>query len=416
MNRELIGGGNTQPELDTIDKSIVEILRTLWERRIVILLGSFLIAALTAAFIYLESPFHTHGIYQIHAPVVRKKDDQKELKFDVPTFVEFKRISTSILEKSLFEQFLDARGLGSDPKYKATLQRFSSPEQIRGIFDPQWALTKADARELADMGSRDAATQLMGVRVASSDKNGRDAQSQAILLADFLRDAVFYVGLVDYIRAQSADLRQELIATEEKHLSEKYRYLALENKKKALEGLSLTYGTGSRTSPQGSVVSLTDSTVRYLPLSTQLLAVDSTLIDLSIALEKLRRETEQTKFRLDYYNELQEIANVARSGEAIVKALPEALAKVARSRDLADEKFKQVALRLEHEATQARDAFNFRSRFLSAPFDPQFRNTRLRWFVPAAFLGGFTFLSFCVVGISWFKKYSVHGVDSIAKK
>ena len=343
----------------------------LWNERKVVMASALALGLLGAGLSINLPKYKSDGLYQLHVPSARGADTGGALAIGMPSFSEYKLIAALLSEPDRMREYMAAKGLSLEDDLSDLPRALAAPESQRKLFAPVYTYTKADSKEFADSPSaKETAGQLLGVQIGSESKSAEASQKRVKFLAQYLRDAVFHQTLVEYIRVRNNELQRSALLFENSVISGKY------NLKLATEKMRELRGIGQRNPEAGrgdarSVVSLSDSTVRFLPLPTQIVATEVGIYDATSGMERARREREQTEYTIAYYAALQPAAAMAKTAEDIIKAMPDAKAAADKDRDLTDEKMKLVANSTQLEILLLQDAFYNRSRFIAGPNLPE---------------------------------------------
>ena len=175
--------------------------------------------------------------------------------------------------------------------------------------------------------------------------------------------------MTDYIRVRDDELRRSALAYENAVIADRYKLKFANDKMRELRAVGVR-NPDARADGR-TVVSLSDSTVRFLSLPTQVVAEEIRAVDLNMGLEKARRERDQTEYTIAYFEALKKAILSARTAEAVIKAMPEAKSAADKGRDLNDEKIKQVSNATQLEILSLQDAYYNRSRFVVGPTRPE---------------------------------------------
>ena len=339
---------NTVTELDRFQEDasidVVAIARLLWTEGTTLLIVAVALGLLGAGLGAILPKYKSEGLYQLHVPSMRAAETG---------------------------EYMAVKGLSSDDDLVGLPRTLATAESQRKLLAPVYTYTKADSKEFVDNpNAKETAGQLLGVQISSESNSAEAAQKRANFLAQYLRDAVFYQTLTDYIRVRNSELQRSALSFENSVISGKYNLKLATEKMRELRGISQRNPEAGRGDTR-SVVSLSDSTVRFLPLPTQIVATEVGIYDATAGMERARREREQTEYTIAYYAALQQAATKAKTAEDIIKVMPDAKASADKGRDLTDEKIKLVANSTQLEILSLQDAFYNRSRFISGPNLPE---------------------------------------------
>ena len=393
---------------------VVAFARSLWTERSTLLMVTVALGLLGAGLGSMLSKYKSDGLYQLHVPSMRAAETGVALVMGAPSFSDYKLISSLVSEPERMREYIAAKGVSADDDLVGLPRALSTPESQRKLFTPIYTYTKADSREFVDNPSaKETAGQLLGVQIGGESTSAEAAQKRANFLAQYLRDAVFYQTLTDYIRVRSSELQRSALSFENSVISGKYNLKLATEKMRELRGISQRNPEAGRGDAR-SVVSLSDSTVRFLPLPTQIVATEVGIYDAATGMERARREREQAEYTIAYYTALQQAASKAKTAEDIIKAMPDSKASADRGRDLTDEKIKLVANNTQLEILSLQDAFYNRSRFMSGPNLPERGLKMPLTFAMVGLLLGAFFAAAYVLGRNWWRQNSSKFATSAA--
>ena len=345
-------------------------LRRLWFSRKRVLLGAGGLGILAAIVTFALGRYESQGLYQLYVPSLRAAEAGSSLTVGLPTFGDYKLISSLIAEPNRMREYLAAKGMDSDDDVSGLPKSLLDPVAQRQLISPVYAFTKADAKEFAEnISAKEAAGQVLGLNVATKSRSMDVAQKRNRVLAEYVRDAVFLQAMTDYIRVRDDELRRSALAYENAVIADRYKLKFANDKMRELRAVGVR-NPDARADGR-TVVSLSDSTVRFLSLPTQVVAEEIRAVDLNMGLEKARRERDQTEYTIAYFEALKKAILSARTAEAVIKAMPEAKSAADKGRDLNDEKIKQVSNATQLEILSLQDAYYNRSRFVVGPTRPE---------------------------------------------
>ena len=180
----------------------------------------------------------------------------------------------------------------------------SSPEFWKKALTPVFSLTKADIKDLG-VEVKDANNSILFVVIQGSGGSKESATQNADAITEFFRKGGAYIAIRDLFSTQRADFLGAKARIESKMnaalIDLEYQKIRL----KSLEELSKRFPVESRTSSQ--VVDPKASGAKYLPINTQIIAVNT---DINNNLENLSRlkdqqaQQEQVKLWLERSGEL----------------------------------------------------------------------------------------------------------------
>jgi hypothetical protein len=355
---------------DAADMDWLGVARPLWAARRLIALGALGLGAFAAVAVFALGKIESEGLYQLIAPSLRANDLAAGIVVGAPGFSDYKIISSLVAEPARLRDYLAAKGLADDGDVAGLPGALRDPAALRQLISPVYTYTKADSKDFVENPSaKEAAGQLMGLRVIASARSGEVAQKRSKVLAEYVRDTAFVQGMTEYVRARDNEQKRAALGYENSVIRDRYRLRVANDKMRDLRAVG-----GRNPDARGdarTVVSLSDTTVRYLPIPTHIAAEEIRAVDISVELERAGREHDQAEYSAAYYRGLQTAIAAAKTADDILKAMPGAKQEADKGRDLSDEKYKQISNATQIEILTLQDAFYNRSRFISGPTAPE---------------------------------------------
>jgi hypothetical protein len=364
---------NTESNYLTVYKPFV---RQIWSARSGIFTIAVVMGVAAASAFWISGRFESEGLYQliapsINVPSVRAAEVSTNLSVGTPTFSEFKVVSALLAEPERMRAYLSEKGLSDDVQLSDLPLVLSDPVKQRQWLAPVYAFTKADSKEFVDNPTaKEYAGQVVGVRVVANARSAEVAQRRNRVLAEYVRDVVFLQTLTDYIRTRSSESKRSALIYENSVISNRNQLKVATDRLRELKTVALRNPDAARGDSR-SVLSLTDSTTRFLPLPTQMMAADVNAVELNLAFESAQRLWAQTQYTSTYFEALQNSLSETKTADALIKRMSHAKALADKSRDLTDEKIRQVSNATLLEIQTLEDAFHNRSRFIAGPSLPE---------------------------------------------
>jgi hypothetical protein len=356
---------------ETVDFAWV--IQKLWMRRNLIIKAVSLGTLIALAAAYWRSTYVSEGLFQLIAPAVRTGETQNQLVVGSLAFSDFKRVLSAAGEGSRMDSFLASKGLSNNEEAKNLATLVASKDALTRTLDPQFNVSRADAKELVDIGSKENATQIMGVRIASQASTPDLAQKRAQLIAQYLLDTSFQIGLVQYARTREAEFSQNLLLADDLLISRTFDLKLIAEKIVELKAIAIRNPEAGRLSA-GQVVGLNESTTRFLPIATQLVALETQATDIKQSIERTNRVRAQTDIMRAYYDQLRAVADKGATGEQLVSRMTPTITSVLVNKSRSDDVYAQVELQLSLEAEKVSRGYHSNSRYISGPNLPRERN------------------------------------------
>ncbi len=324
---------------------------------------------ISALLIYLYTRnFNSQGLYQLSVPRVESsRTGMPSLTYGRVSFAEYKRISGTLTDQTRLRQFLDVRrAVNPEINFSHLLNAAAKLDGMSEFIEPKYVVSKADSKELVDYGAKENASTLLGIQISAKAHTAEVANKIVNALAEYVREQTFRTVFDDYLIQKVSDLSGNLIQFESDVLQRDFQLRQLRDKVSSLEKLKNRY-LPLADSTQSTVVGLSDSTIRYLPIRTQLIATEAAVDELNQISERARRDKIQQTFMLLYYQRLRKDLTTMASFDQFLSAMPQVRDELGGSLTHSDENIRQATLGVEQERVRLQDSYFTQTRFISVP-------------------------------------------------
>ena len=211
------------------------------------------------------------------------------------TLQEYKLMSEVITSPQSFDRYAakEKQRPTETPELTFTRLEVLRGTVVRGAsnwFEPIQRVSKLDLKNFSGLAPNlsDGAA-LLGYRISSNSSTADEAQKQTTLLADFVVDANLRELLVEKVK--NAVVNREAIANSiaSKQAGRTYNVSMLKNRLEQRKQISTDY-PGVNAGQARQVISLENGGERYLPLPSQMAAVETNILDIE---EEIARNTRQ---------------------------------------------------------------------------------------------------------------------------
>lgn len=225
-------------------------------------------------------------------------------------------------------------------------------------LEPVAIVSKQDAKDFGELTKVDKAAALVGYSLTATAGSAEEAQSQTRLQSDYVLDASLKENLL--ARHESALVRQRAVAvsTAANNTTQLYNISVLEKRLIQLRRISLAYPTVNRSEAR-QVISLDKSGERYMPLPSQMAAVETEIMSMREAISNSERGLLQSQSEGEMLTAQGKLVIAAKSGKDLLTALS---ADIAARIDLAREEYQKV-LYLSH----ANEIAGLKARYVDLP-------------------------------------------------
>jgi hypothetical protein len=261
---------------------------------------------------------------------------------------EFKLMAQRLGSANVFDDFAEHAQKTSDNKdlqlaWRLNTLRARVTNAQSKWFEPLARVSKQDAKDFGELTKVDKATDLVGYSLTATAGSAEEAQRQIRLQSDYVMDA----NLKEILMAkhETALARQRAVAasTAAMNTNQAYNISMLEKRLTQLKRISLAYPTVNRSEAR-QVISLDKSGERYMPLPSQMAAVETEMMDIREAISRSERVLLQAQSEGDMLAAHGKLVAQAKSGKDLLTALS---ADIATRIELAREEH-QKALLLDH--------------------------------------------------------------------
>lgn len=202
-------------------------------------------------------------------------------------------------------------------------KQLSSSDWWQKNVIPVYSLSKADTKNLAAVNKelQDAeATSILYLKITNTHANKNTAEQNARFAADFIRNGSAYISLKNLLngyelnsRTKETELHQKITATE-------VELASMNRKAKGLEELRRRF-PGNTDFASNQVIDPKDSGAKYLPISTQLVAINTDINNTNESLLRIRNEASQQKVMRAFLDKAAPIISGQFQGNILIEKL-----------------------------------------------------------------------------------------------
>jgi hypothetical protein len=250
------------------------------------------------------------------------------------------------------------KDLQLEERLNALRDRVTSTNSKSRWLEPLAIVSKQDAKDFGELTKVDKAASLVGYSLMATAGSAEEAQSQIRLQSDYVLDASLKEILL--ARHESALVRQKAaaVSTAASNTNHLHNIQILEKRLEQLRRISLAYPTVNRSEAR-QVISLDKSGERYMPLPSQMAAVETEIMSIREAISNSERGLLQSQSEGEMLSAQGKLVVAAKSGKDLLTALS---ADIAARIDLAREEH-QKALFLGH----ANEIAGLKARYIDLP-------------------------------------------------
>ncbi len=270
------------------------------------------------------------------------------LRISTLTLPEFKKYSTPFGDGDRFVAWLQGHGEFTASEFDTIARRVLRGENPTSWASPRFALTKSDVRDLTEIPKDPGA--LLGVDIATDSADANTAIRMAKAVAIYVRDVLIEGRAGDLTLIRLGDLEQQLGELRVGIASASNDLGALQHKRDNLEKLRPRFPDSGRLDAR-QVVSLDNNGERFLPLSVQLLGVESEIVSSREKLERNRNRLEKAEFMRDYFVRARGLIGPVRTAPEIIDGLVRTRADVLQNRDAASNGIREGLAEIDADIT-----------------------------------------------------------------
>lgn len=188
---------------------------------------------------------------------------------------------------------------------------------------PTYSLTKADTKDIASISKElqeEGGTKILNLVMTATGSSKEVAESNVDLAIRFIKEGSAYLSIKSLINGyetkvliNDAEFQKKIIDAEVdlKYMSERAKNLELLRQR-----FPANVGVGSN-----QIVDVKDSNAKYMPISTQLVAINTDINNTLETLQKTRNELLQSKLLRDFVAGAKPVVSAGSNGLALVDEL-----------------------------------------------------------------------------------------------
>lgn len=253
---------------------------------------------------------------------------------------------------------------------------------------PTYSLTKGDTKDLASISKElqeSGGTQILNL-VVTAKGGSKDAAIENVTVAtNFIKQGSAYLAIKNLVQGWDYQILNTEAALAKKITDTEVDLRYLRQRSSNLELMRQKFPQNVTVSTQ-QVVDLKDSSAKYMPINTQLVAVNTEINNANESLERMRNELVQTKVMSDFVKQAKPIVGKSSNGLAVVDQLMEVATQIRASVEPGDVNANQKLNDIEAELVSVRTNFQ---RSLDADLIPQVSRPGAVQPVVGGLVGGF---------------------------
>jgi len=313
-----------ESEISLVD--VINFLKESWKKLVV--------AAFIGSVLGISGWFFL-GNYQAEYVLLNNNNNNNSYALDL---VSWKRLQKSL--PNLADQIIDEN---KAPENLTSIYKAMSSEQWwQKNVTPSYALSKADTKDLAGIGKDlDAAsTTIINLTLTAEGKSKEQSVENVRAVAKFLRSGGAYLQLRSVLNGYESQIISTAADVQQKITSTQIEIGYQQERARQLEELHKRFPRGNASAQQ--VVDANDSSAKYLPLQTQIIAVNNDINASKETLSRLQRRLVQIALVKEFLQAALPLQDQTFDGLLLIQQLlstEDSLRKKLSNGDISGEQF-----------------------------------------------------------------------------
>jgi LPS O-antigen subunit length determinant protein (WzzB/FepE family) len=368
---------------DEID--LYEYLRVIWKWKWLIAIGVIVatLAAIPAA--YLMRTYESQGVLRLSEALKPEeltqisKQGSKEIIVSLP---EYKIYSAALTDSQAFLEYLNRHELLSREEMASVqgLKRKSVLDNIK----PLYAYTENELKSL-----RPDEQLVSAIQLSWDGPSPELAQRLVDAMGLFVRDAIEQKIMEKYVNRGYQDAYSNVQEFERTLIDLRFSLKQKEQKFAELQKIAQRIPEGERLSGR-EVVSVEQGGYRYLPPSTQMVAVQVEVADTNLAIADTERQLKINRLRLEVFTRMKDLLQEKVAGN-LFNHLEEIKGEFFQDKDVTNDEVLIVKNETSADFAQFKYRFHDVLQFISGPTLPQRAKPSKRLAVAVTFFLGLLF-------------------------
>lgn len=244
------------------------------------------------------------------------------------------------------------------PAEEAQYRVMSSSQWWAKNVVPTFSLSKADTKDLASVSKslQDEASTILNLVVTAKGSSKEDALAHVATATNFVKQGSAYLSIKNLVQGWDYQILNTEASLTKKITDTEVDLRYLRQRAANLESMRQRFPQNVTVATQ-QVVDLKDSSAKYMPISTQLVAVNTDINNANEALERMRNEIAQTKVMAEFVAQAKPIVDMSADGLAVVDQLLEITKAMRASVQAGDVNADQQLNNIEAELVGVRTNF-----------------------------------------------------------
>ena len=295
------------------------------------------------------------------------------------------------------------------PNDESTFKQMTDSKWWSKNVVPTYSLTKGDTKDLASISKElqeSGGTNILNLVVTMKGSTKEAAVSNVDTATSFIKQGSAYLSIKNLVQGWDYQILNTEAALAKKIVDTEVELRYLRQRAGSLESLRQRFPSNVTVSTQ-QVVDLKDSSAKYMPISTQLVAINTDINNANETLERMRNELLQTKVMAEFVKQAKPVVEQSADGLAVVDQLLEITKKIRESLPGADVNSQQQLNTIEADLVGVRTSFQ---RSLDTDLIPQVSRPGMLQPAGGGLVGGAVLMLLVALGRRAVAAYKAKGV------
>ena len=224
---------------------------------------------------------------------------------------------------------------------------------------PTYSLSKADTKDLPSISKElqeSGGTTILNLVVTAKGGSKEAALDNVTTATQFIKQGSAYLSIKNLVQGWDAQILNTEASLARKITDTEVELRYQRQRAANLESLRQRFPANANVSTQ-QVVDLKDSSAKYMPISTQLVAINTDINSANESLERMRNDLAKTKVMAEFVKQAKPVVDKSADGLAVVDQLLDIVKSIRGSADAADINANQQLNSLEADLIGVRTNF-----------------------------------------------------------
>ena len=285
----------------------------------------------------------------------------------------------------LASQLLETNRISDEEK--AQFRQLANASWWQKNVLPTYSLTKADTKDLATISKElqeSGGTHILNLVVTATGRTKTEAESNVEIVTRFIKHGSAYLSIKNLINGYESQVLSTESNLRKKILDAEIELRFMRDRAKNLDALRARFPANAAVSNQ-QIVDLNDSNAKFMPISTQIVAVNSDINNTTESLQRMQDQLMQIKTLDVFVSRARPILESQPDGLALADALLEIEVQMRRELLAADTNGLQVLNDIQATLVSMRTGF---SKSLDTSLTPLVTKNSPMMLIVGGFLGG----------------------------